>query len=213
MKYLILLMMLISFVGCSTSPPWVTTSHTISDDFIQDMGKCGWQVYGTGGGMMNDIKSVSLSFQTRYTPDISMARAIFVYSMEDLLDRYNSSESARPYLHNFPFTNKNIDLSLRFLALDGGRPPEGLVTYVTNFNGIVMYCSFDPDPNNVNELKVLLKEPYEEALRIILTEGLPNLTPIVQSDPRSKIQDRNRSPYLTDMQESGLVHQHQYMKD
>jgi hypothetical protein len=147
---------------------YISLSHKISDQFVKDYSKrTGVNITGSGGGMMDDIDLICLTFEGRQRLDVSGARRLYVDGVEDLLSRYNTSKIVRPYLHNFPFTIDNLRFMLGFEDGYGKHLASGFVALVLCANGKIYYCYYDP---GVDELLDLHEETYEEALRIVHAE-------------------------------------------
>jgi len=71
--------------------------------------------------------------------------------------------SIRPYLHDYPFTWRNIELKISFYD-QNGRSIPGKLAYITTVNGIVYYLSYDKITEGLVDMH---EEPYEEALRLV----------------------------------------------
>ena len=92
---------------------YIKLSDHVSDPFVKDYSRRnGVHLCGCGGGMMNDVKLVSLTFVGCYRLDVPGARRLYIDGVEDLLYRYNTDRAVRSYLHNFPFTLSNLDFGL-----------------------------------------------------------------------------------------------------
>jgi len=116
--------------------------------------------------MMDDIKNITLDYEICKNVDIDEARLLLVKYAEELLLSINLNEKARPYLHDYPFTYKNIKFSLTFVQPDMSFTQKPNITYVTintSRDHRVDYCTFD---QNARKLRTAYKEPYPEALRI-----------------------------------------------
>ena len=70
---------------------------------------------GFGGFGVKVVEMSALSFVHEGEPyDIDKARNLLVYAAEVFLNEFNSFEKIRPYLANYPFTSKNIELRIFF---------------------------------------------------------------------------------------------------
>jgi hypothetical protein len=123
---------------------------------------------GTGGGMMEDIEMMAISFNYYKEVDFDTARRFVVYCVEEYLTAINSSEKVRPYLHNYPFTAKNVEIRIFFYKPDRRDPPLGSITVASSIAGNVRYKANNP---NGYTLDTLREETYEEALKIVTAEG------------------------------------------
>ncbi|MCE5294366.1 MAG: hypothetical protein LLF94_07100 [Chlamydiales bacterium] len=118
---------------------------------------------GTGGGMRGDIKMMAISFSYQQEVDIPTARELLVYCVEEYLSAINADEKVRPFLHNFPFTAKNIEIRIFFSTKNDEDVPVGKLSIASAIKGGVRYKA-----NNHNyTLDILREETYEEALKLI----------------------------------------------
>jgi len=70
------------------------------------------ELVGVGGGMMDCVREVSLSFQIRHLLSENEGRCVMVDCVEELLKAFNENEKIRPHLLNYPFTPVNLDLAI-----------------------------------------------------------------------------------------------------
>lgn len=123
---------------------------------------------GTGGGCMYNIRMLALSCDYYKDVDIEEARALLVKAGILFLKTANEHEKARPYLANYPFGLKNIEL--RFFIKNKNWPersPDKL-RIISLINGKLEY-EISP---NIRELITVYEETFAEAaakLNIILT--------------------------------------------
>jgi hypothetical protein len=80
------------------------------------------------------------------------------------LSEINSDEKIRPYLHQYPFTDKNIEIDFWIRNSDGSRVALDKIYYVSAINGILRYYTEDPEKFS---RKLVHEESYEEALRFV----------------------------------------------
>jgi hypothetical protein len=122
---------------------------------------------GWGGAMMNDIQEMHLSFNC-YTPmNISSARRLVIECVEEYLKIINSNETLRPYLHNYPFTNKQIELTIYIYDHDDNKTLFPFLGCVASWKNTIYYLGYDEKP----EAKKMLQEPYDEAVKIVEKEA------------------------------------------
>ena len=97
---------LISFSGCTSHQP----THSIQADkvvnsYLKDVkSENELYLFGRGGGMIDDIKTISLTFLSYENKNIENVRLEIVQNVENLLIKINESIEVRPYLHEYPFT-------------------------------------------------------------------------------------------------------------
>lgn len=67
---------------------------------------------GSGGGMMDQIGMLALSFNYYKEIDIDTGRDLLMTTGKLLLNSVNEDERIRPYLENYPFLPKNIEIRI-----------------------------------------------------------------------------------------------------
>ena len=118
--------------------------------------------FGSGGGMMDQIKMLHLAFDCRKPLDIDTSRQLLVAAVERFVSEVNANESIRPYLDNYPFEAKNIQIVIFIQRPDGSHfNPDGLVVTSAK-DGVLEYKTDDP---NGPLFKTVHSETYEEALK------------------------------------------------
>ena len=122
---------------------------------------------GSGGRMMGDIKMMMMSFDYHKVVDMDEARKLLIYCVEEYLNAINSDEKVRPYLHNYPFTDKNIEIEIVFRNPDGSKVAPNEITIATADEGRLAYSIDDPEKHT---LKRIHRETYEEALKIVSSQ-------------------------------------------
>src|SRR3989344_4332350 len=110
---------MISFLfGCSSfyqSPRYIKLAHKITEKTAKKLKEQkNLYLIGTGGQMMHDIQMMMMGFNFYKVVDIETARQLLVESVEEYLSVINSNKEVRPYLHNYPFTAKNIEIVIYF---------------------------------------------------------------------------------------------------
>jgi hypothetical protein len=159
---------ILSFLfGCSSfgyqSPHYVKLAHEITANTakkLEEQKKL--YLIGTGGGMMHDIQAMHMSFQFFHEVDLKEGRELIVYAVREYLSDINNNEEVRPYLHNYPFTAKNIEIRIFIYGPDRHELSPEKIYYISAINGIVDYYVRGPD----NFRQAVCEETYEEALKI-----------------------------------------------
>ncbi len=111
---------------------------------------------GTGGQMMDEIKMLMLGFDCRKIVNMEAARELLVYCVEEYLAAINASEEIRPYLYNYPFSDKNIEIDIYFFNPDGSDVPIGDISVAAANKGRVIY-------EDGSGLLTIHEETYKEA--------------------------------------------------
>lgn len=119
---------------------------------------------GTGGGMPYNVESIFVSFISLEPASINKARELELFCINKLLRIVNNSKKLRPYLSDYPFTYKNIDISIVFLDQSGDYHQDGEVSHVFRAKNKVFYYKKDP---KTRKQVSSFEETFEEALEII----------------------------------------------
>jgi hypothetical protein len=123
---------------------------------------------GFGTGFDEGLEMLSLSFSTDDSYDILLGRKLIVFCGEIFLKNINSNEKFKPYLKNFPFTSKNIEI---FISVGNKNRKNKYNEYnlkaLDLHKNFIKYEIYDENEN----LKTIHKETYEEALKIVQSEN------------------------------------------
>ncbi|MGB7127855.1 MAG: hypothetical protein WBD50_02035 [Candidatus Rhabdochlamydia sp.] len=114
--------------------------------------------------MMNDIQAMHMSFHFYQEVDLKEARELLVYAISEYLLDINSDEEIRPYLHEYPFTSKNVEIRIWIYKPDGTCPSLDKIDYISAIDGILTYYLDLPETYS---RQAICKETYEEALKAI----------------------------------------------
>jgi hypothetical protein len=162
------------FFGCSSfsyqSPHYVKLAHEITANTatkLEEQKRL--YLIGTGGGMMHDIQAMHMSFQFFHEVDLQEARELIVYAVREYLSDINNNEEVRPYLHNYPFTAKNIEIHIWIYNPNGSDPSLDKIYYISAINGNINYYLDLPETYS---RKSICKESYEQALKLIRNEAI-----------------------------------------
>lgn len=112
--------------------------------------------------MMDDIQMMSMSFFSYQELDLNTARELLIYATNEYLTAINSNVAVRPYLHNYPFTAKNIEVIIFFYKKNGVNVFPGKISIAAANEGKVEYYTNCPDSQVI---KSIYEETYEEALQ------------------------------------------------
>ena len=151
----------------------------------------GLVLIGTGGGMVHQIRKLSMSFQSYDRLTIEQARELLIYCSELYLAEINDNEEIRCYLQNYPFKAKDVGIWI-FIRESSEHPiPPGGLSIATAIEGSLDY---DTNQSDLPRLKTIHEETYEQALRI-LSERHPfkNISKYnLKSLPRTYLEDASR---------------------
>ncbi len=122
---------------------------------------------GTGGQMMDKIEMLDMGFQYFHEVNLEEARQLIVYAAEVYLDAINKNEKIRPYLKNYPFTAKNLEIKIWVRKPDSSNVTPGNVHGIFLNDGLVEY---EPQGSvKYEHPSPILKETYEEAVQMVKT--------------------------------------------
>ncbi len=118
-------------------------------------------VIGVGGGMMGSVYMIGLSFQIRHPLEREEARYLIVDCTEELINAVNASEEIRPYLRDYPFTTKNVEIAIFSVQADRKEvfDPYIRVASIAESKDIYYHTK---EPNKIM-YKNKYSEPYVEA--------------------------------------------------
>lgn len=117
---------------------------------------------GTGAQMMNEIQMLALSFNYFKPVTIEQSRQLIIDAVDEFVAAVNADTDIRPYLGNYPFEPKNIEIRIFIENLDYSPLPKGALSVISFSDGVI-YFRID-DPQN-NALKTIYSEPYSEAVK------------------------------------------------
>jgi hypothetical protein len=165
MKYLLCLVViaLTIFTGCHFFEPYYIK---LADQITIKTAKQLQQednliLVGTGGRMMHDIQMMAMSFDIYHEVDLNEARELLVHAVEKYLLAINSDEKIRPYLHEYPFNAKNIEIRIWILNADKTVVALDKIFYCNAIEGICNYYLHLPE---IYSRKLICEETFEEAV-------------------------------------------------
>ena len=160
------LLVLVLLTGCDIELPYAyqpdLKSHYASEirNRVAVQLRDDMQLYpcGTGGGCMYNIRMLALSCDYYKEIDIEEARKLLVQAGILFLKTANENEKARPYLANYPFAVKNIELRF-FIAKKNGEYSRDKLSVISLVDGILRY-KISP---SLPELITIYEETFAEA--------------------------------------------------
>lgn len=173
-----ILLSLSSFLGFFEDPPYCRMVNNITSSYNKTLKKKhGLRVIGSGGGMMYDVEEIGLHYVSDKRLNIQETRILFTDIVEGLLEKINADKKLRPFLHNYPFTIENLDISISFADASAQWISENFVALAfNNSQNKIVYEAYTPHPPHKDSLltgsfKSLHEETYTEALRMITLES------------------------------------------
>lgn len=169
-RHVVIIAMITFLLGCSSSFGYqVPNYEKIADKLTEKTARKMQEqkhlyLVGTGGGMMDDIQAMHMSFHLYQEVDLKTARELLVYVVNEYLAKINNNKEIRPYLHDYPFTPKNVEIRIWIYQPDGTSPALDKIYYISALEGILTYYLDLPETFS---RKAICKETYEEALQTI----------------------------------------------
>ncbi len=117
--------------------------------------------FGSGGRAMDQIKMLAISFLYRHPLEIAEGRELLIAAVEKFAAKINATEAIRPYLNNYPFGPKNIEIRIFIQAPNGKDFGSEKLCLIKAQEGFLEYEIHSGEYN----LKTVYKETFEEALQ------------------------------------------------
>ncbi len=133
--------------------------------------KYGMSLSGNGGGAKADgIWLMSISFR-RYGSPINEkeARSLLIHCVEDFLEAVNNDEQLRPFLKDYPFKAKNLELTIINFDKDQFLHTFPNIAVVSNDQGKVSF--FTKEVSQIYGYHTEKYETYDEAIAILKEES------------------------------------------
>ncbi len=135
----------------------------IAQIFIKKYGlKCVGESTAMPGGILNELGLIFYAYKVLTMQQI---RQILVEGVQVFLQKINSNPDIRPYLENYPFTEKNISFSIIIVGPNGENLFNPNISSAWAANGKLWYAT--KDPNQEFGYDSEYKESYEEAERLV----------------------------------------------
>ena len=123
---------------------------------------------GAGGGYPGSgLRMLSVDFECYQEMNISQARKLLLECVDGFLAEINRTPELKPFLREFPFTFRNVDISIIFISEKSRNfihSPS--IASARIDDELLMFMIYPED-----KLKILKKETYEEALKIVEQES------------------------------------------
>ena len=154
----------LSFFFFRKEPEYITLSDKILlPELARIKKEKGYLYAGGGGSFYSNVKSIALTFTINQSPSLPEARKIYTELVEAIVEKYNANEKIRPYLDNYPFLPKNVEILLLFKLSDLNKhePTVGSINMIRGNLRIALVC-----PETGQEI-YRLTEPYDETYRLV----------------------------------------------
>lgn len=114
--------------------------------------------YGTGGGMINEIHCLALSFLYYKELNIEEGRKLLITAAKIFLDNINNNEPIRKYLNHYPFQPRSIELRIFLRKPDRSKCDSDTLCIIAMIEGEIKYEVVHED-----RLITVYRESFEEA--------------------------------------------------
>jgi len=143
--------------------------------------------YGDSGTMPYEVEQVGLRFKAYGRATIEEARILNVLITEKFAQAINAKEEIRPFLKEYPFPSGRVTISVSFNSLLDNPYADGNVSYVRHISVLSSspyknYLCYDAENAFTGKSYLLLREPYEEAEKIVRATGLKDPPPHKSTD-------------------------------
>ena len=120
----------------------------------------GLQPCGDGAQMMYKVKKLNLSFDYQGPIEIDKARELLLTAVDALVSAVNADQRIHPYLHNYPFEPKNVDIRIIVTGHDHLDVAPGELSVASAIQGEFRYKIDNP---TTNLFTIIHQETYAEA--------------------------------------------------
>ena len=117
---------------------------------------------------MDTVRMMAMSFSYDHEITIEQGRELLIYCVEKYLSAINFNEEIRPYLKNYPFEPKNIEINIFVHQPNHHNVSVGAISVVGAIKGILDYNVRQVGPPVI---KQVYKETYQEALEMLAQKG------------------------------------------
>jgi len=117
---------------------------------------------GSGGRALDEVKMLALAFDYHQPLEIESARKLLIAAVDKFTAEINKNESIRPYLFNFPFKPKNIEIIIYIHDKKGNDYGQDKLCIVNARNGLLEYKIHTPDKYGIINV---YQESYDEAVK------------------------------------------------
>jgi hypothetical protein len=119
---------------------------------------------GTGIGMPAGIvEMLALSFEKTGPMSKDLAREVVIDCVQEMVNAVNTNERIKPYLKNYPFTAKNIEIAIFLIDKSGNEIYAPNIGVVSATNGEIEYRNTAAE--NPYRYKDIVIENFDEMLK------------------------------------------------
>lgn len=114
----------------------------------------------THTGLLKNVEMIGVSYRFDEPVSIEEARCLAIDCASRYWDAFNANEAIRPYLANYPFGAKNVDVGVSFYRPDGSEVYYPAVHSVSVSEGYVLYYYLEEGKEW--GFKEVVEKPFEE---------------------------------------------------
>jgi hypothetical protein len=107
------------------------------------------------------IETINLGYSSNRHLNVDEARKLVVKIAKKLFNLYNYEQNMQPFLHDHPFTEKNIELSISFRNAQGWIYGPEYISNVLIMDSKIFYDKYNPHTDTFDHI---ISESYSEAL-------------------------------------------------
>jgi len=142
-KLLCLLFILSQPVFSHDEPIYCQLSDRITEAFCKDMQKkYNLHCTANSGQFLYNVNSLHLTFTCIKNVSVADGRNIIVDAVQDLVKRVNGDPDIRPYLSHYPFSPKDICISISFYDPSYKRVPTDFLALIVNTRNYIYYDKY-----------------------------------------------------------------------
>ncbi len=172
LNFLLVLLIISLYFGCNSMTYKLSDDEKIANQITQETAKKLKEkknliLIGTGGQMMHEIEMLAMSFNYYQEVNLEQARELLICAINEYLSDINNNQDVRHYLHEYPFTSKNVEIRIFIYGPDRKKLPSDKIGYISSIDGVLEYYTRADDDHPV------CKETYAEALsEIAFSQGV-----------------------------------------
>lgn len=152
------------------SPEYVGMAQKIRAEMAKNLSnRHHMQVIGISGGMMGTVNILGLDFQIPGPLTKDKLRKILIDCVEEFLVAINADEKLRPFLKNYPFTEKEIEIVIFVSDKNGRELYDPDISVASAVDGKIYFNTVDKNKPK-GPYKEWFEEDYETAKAIVQKE-------------------------------------------
>jgi len=105
---------------------------------------------GSGGGTINQVRMLALSFDYRKPLTIEGGRELILTAIHEFTDAINADERIRPYLESYPFEPERVEIRIFVQDSKGGSVPLSAADIFSCCGGVCQYKQFNVVTRQLN---------------------------------------------------------------